>query len=87
MAILIPSLKYQDLQGLGDVKPADIKVVSVQDALAATQVPGSMREQMTGSYVESKQQNQARIDTLSRQPEIPEPVARSWSITEPAAAR
>jgi hypothetical protein len=34
VAILIPSLKYQDLQGFRDVKPADIKVVSVQrDAL------------------------------------------------------
>lgn len=64
VAILIPSLKYQDLQGLRDVKPADIKAVSAQDAIAATQVPGSMREQMAHSYTESKQQNQARIDSL-----------------------
>lgn len=64
VAILIPSLKYQDLQGFRDVKPADIKVVSVQDAIAATQVPASMREQMTHSYTESEQQSQARIDTL-----------------------
>lgn len=64
VAILIPSLKYQDLQGFRDVKPADIKAVSVQDALAATQVPASMREQMAHSYTESEQQNQARIDSL-----------------------
>jgi hypothetical protein len=61
---LIPSLKYQDLQGFRDVKPGDIKVVSVQEAIAATQVPGSMREQMAQSYPESEQQNKARIDTL-----------------------
>jgi hypothetical protein len=64
VAILIPSLKYQDLQGIRDVKPADIKVVSVQDAIAATQVPAGTREQMTHSYTESERQNQARIDTL-----------------------
>jgi hypothetical protein len=64
VAILIPSLKYQDLQGFRGVKPGDIKVVSAQDAIAATQVPASMREQMAHSYAESEHQNQARIDTL-----------------------
>jgi hypothetical protein len=64
VAILIPSLKYQDLQGFRDVKRADIKAVSAQDAIAATQVPAGMREQMVQSYTESVQQNQARIDSL-----------------------
>ncbi len=90
---MIPSLKYQDLQGFRDVKPADIKGVSVQDAIAAAQVPGRMREQMAQSYAESRQQNQARIDTLRGNLKsmalrwtrlwlwIRDRAARSWSTT------